>query len=121
MPCFVFRFNEERVGELLFFDGQHLDPVRPPDWLPSDGPLPYAWGGRTAACARTALALVQRCGVPEDLQPDVARLLLLEWVSHMPKRAQTVPEWVVQQEVIRLTLRAMAELSASAGKESENV
>lgn len=118
MPSFVFRHAEDGAAELLFFDGLHLRPLRALACAADEVRLPLAWGRHNRAAANVAIALCEHCGVPADLLGDVAHLLLVEWVSRMPKGAQNVPEWIVQQEVIRLTMRVMSDLSCLERKDS---
>lgn len=113
MTCFVFRDRPSEEKALLYFDGDQVLHLRlPPGVDPQCGPL--GWGPRSGEGAYlTAFLLCQQCGVPDELLSEVPALLAREWVRHLPAGQNLVPEWVVQQEVVRLCVRVMADLNGN--------
>lgn len=111
MGAFVFRRDGNGGGALLYFDGYDLRPVPDPAvWESGDVPH-HDWGRRSPGAARTALGLVAFCGCPDSLQETVAAWFYREWVQALPTEPQTIPEWVVKQEVVRRTMRAMNDVA----------
>lgn len=113
MPCYVFRFAAGGTCELLHFDGLALQPLLPPSDWPAGQPCAVSWGDRSPGSTAVALVLSAHCGVPYELVTAVAALLAREWVAQLQKSAHTIPAWIVQQEVVRLTMRVFNDLNGN--------
>lgn len=109
MDEFVLRRDPNGGGELLIFTNHHLLPIAPGPEPCLEVGLRPDWGRESAGALYTAEIMAERCGCPADLLGDVAALLAVEFVAQLPRGPVVIPLWQVQQQVVVIAVRVMAD------------